>query len=320
VAARKALFSPEVFDKKMIDSNDVEEDVYIMTERDQRLALKAQAMRDSILAKYESMEKEIIEAKLKRETEEKATKAAKSGTAVNTVEAKQLEEKMRQMNLSDADKEKYREALCKAKEVANNDQMKRLTINDFEPLAIIGRGAFGEVRLVRRKDDVFQRNEVYALKSMLKANMISKNQVHHIRAERDILTEAENPWIVTLFYSFQDALYLHMVMEYLPGGDLMGLLIKKDTFTEAETIFYVAEISKAIASVHALGYVHRDLKPDNILLDWNGHIKLIDLGLCKKVEFVREAGAVSSLSAREEAALNDHIAEAQRQLRSGKSV
>ncbi len=124
-----------------------------------------------------------------------------------------------------------------------------------------------------------------AMKSMLKENMIVKNQVGHIRAERDILTESENPWIVTLYYSFQvlffgiltqniahlrvfaslqDAKNLHMVMEYLPGGDLMGLLIKKDTFTEAETMQYMAEIAMALASVHALGYIHRDLKPDNM--------------------------------------------------------
>jgi len=112
----------------------------------------------------------------------------------------------------------------------------------------------------------------------------------------------------------------------------MGLLMKKDTFTETETIFYIAEISKAIASVHALGYIHRDLKPDNILLDWNGHIKLIDLGLCKKVEFEHEVTEprwqkpgvsgrdISARSLKEEEALNDHIAEAQRQLESGELV
>jgi len=112
----------------------------------------------------------------------------------------------------------------------------------------------------------------------------------------------------------------------------MGLLMKKDTFTETETIFYIAEISKAIASVHALGYIHRDLKPDNILLDWNGHIKLIDLGLCKKVEFEHEVTEprwqkpgvsgrdISARSIKEEEALNDHIAEAQRQLESGTLV
>jgi serine/threonine protein kinase len=75
-----------------------------------------------------------------------------------------------------------------------------------------------------------------------------------------------------------------MVMEFLPGGDLMTLLIREDTFPEAATRQYMAEMIMAVASVHALGYIHRDLKPDNILLDWEGHLKLSDMGLCKKME------------------------------------
>eukprot|EP00981_Chlorochromonas_danica_P012279 scaffold4734_cov176-Ochromonas_danica.AAC.5 len=161
-----------------------------------------------------------------------------------------------------------------------------------------------------------------ALKSMLKENMIVKNQVDHIRAERDILSESHNPWIVQLFYSFQDTQNLYMVMEFLPGGDLMGLLIKKDTFSEEETRLYVAEMVCAISSVHALGYIHRDLKPDNVLLDWNGHLKLIDLGLCKKVDFTKDGSPVSSygpagISAKtlkEEEAVQIYATKAQAQL------
>jgi serine/threonine protein kinase len=287
---------------------------YSLTERDVKIATKAQKYKDMLLARYTRVE------------ELEAQEAAKKAQAALDPKRKLLEDKLSKMNITEEEKEKYREAYAIANNEANEDMNKRLSINDFESLAIIGRGAFGEVRLVRRKDNIRTR-EVYALKSMKKDNMISKNQVHHIRAERDILTESENPWIVTLYYSFQDATHLYMVMEYLPGGDLMGLLMKKDTFSETETIFYVAEIAKAVASVHALGYIHRDLKPDNILLDWNGHIKLIDLGLCKKVEFAHEivdgkkrpipSSAVSARSLKEEEALNDHIAEAQRQLDSG---
>jgi tRNA A-37 threonylcarbamoyl transferase component Bud32 len=290
---------------------------YSLTERDVKIAIKAQKYKDMLLARYARVE------------ELEAQEAAKKAQAALDPKRKLLEDKLSKMNITEEEKEKYREAYAIANNEANEDMNKRLSINDFESLAIIGRGAFGEVRLVRRKDNIRTR-EVYALKSMKKDNMISKNQVHHIRAERDILTESENPWIVTLYYSFQDATHLYMVMEYLPGGDLMGLLMKKDTFSETETIFYVAEIAKAVASVHALGYIHRDLKPDNILLDWNGHIKLIDLGLCKKVEFAHEivdgkkrpipSSAVSARSLKEEEALNDHIAEAQRQLDSGKCL
>lgn len=293
-------------------------DLFPLSERDIKVSLKAQKYKDALLAKYaQAEERERQEAEQKKQI-------------VQDPKLRQLEETMKNMDITDEAKDKYREAYVIADNEAEQDLNKRLTIDDFESLAIIGRGAFGEVRLVRRKDNI-RTKEVYALKSMLKDNMISKNQVHHIRAERDILTESENAWIVTLYYSFQDSTHLYMVMEYLPGGDLMGLLMKKDTFTETETIFYVAEISKAIASVHALGYIHRDLKPDNILLDWNGHIKLIDLGLCKKVEFEHEITvpswqkgtnpvnnpAISARSLKEEEALNDHIAEAQRQLESG---
>ena len=302
-----------------LTQNSTAADVFQLLERDIKIAAKAQKYKEQLLAVYAAAEeKERLDADL----------AKQKKSVKHDPKLKILEETMNSMDITDEAKEKYREAYVIADTEAEQDRNKRLAIDDFESLAIIGRGAFGEVRLVRRRDNIRTR-EVYALKSMLKDNMISKNQVHHIRAERDILTESENPWIVTLFYSFQDATHLYMVMEYLPGGDLMGLLMKKDTFTETETIFYIAEISKAIASVHALGYIHRDLKPDNILLDWNGHIKLIDLGLCKKVEFEHEVTEprwqkpavsgrdISARSLKEEEALNDHIAEAQRQLESG---
>lgn len=114
--------------------------------------------------------------------------------------------------------------------------------------------------------------------------MVNKNQVGHVKAERDILATAANPWIVELKFSFQDEKNLYLVMEYIPGGDLMTLLMKKDILTEQEAKFYIAETIIAIDSVHKMNYIHRDLKPDNILLDKDGHIKLSDFGLCKHTE------------------------------------
>jgi serine/threonine kinase 38 len=151
---------------------------------------------------------------------------------------------------------------------------------DFEPVAIIGKGAFGEVRLVRHK----QTGELLAMKKMNKSEMVYKNQVQHVRAEKDILSQAKNPWIVDLKVSFQDEKFLYLAMEYLPGGDLMTLLIRKDILSEDESRFYIAESILAIESVHSLNYIHRDLKPDNILLDVRGHVKLTDFGLCKNAE------------------------------------
>uniref|UniRef100_A0A673KH28 non-specific serine/threonine protein kinase n=1 Tax=Sinocyclocheilus rhinocerous TaxID=307959 RepID=A0A673KH28_9TELE len=104
--------------------------------------------------------------------------------------------------------------------------------------------------------------------------------VGHIRAERDILVQADSLWVVKMFYSFQDKLNLYLLMEFLPGGDMMTLLMKKDTLTEEETQFYVAETVLAIDFIHQLGFIHRDIKPDNLLLDSKGHVKLSDFGLC----------------------------------------
>lgn len=110
--------------------------------------------------------------------------------------------------------------------------------------------------------------------------MLNKNQLMHVRTEKEIMT-ASNPWIVKLKYSFQDDYYLYLVMEFLPGGDLMNLLMKKEILSEDEARFYTAEMILAVDSVHKLNCIHRDLKPDNILLDKNGHIQLSDFGLAK---------------------------------------
>ena len=153
---------------------------------------------------------------------------------------------------------------------------KKMTIREFEPLSIIGRGAFGEVRICRHTET----GNIVAIKKMRKEDMLNKNQLMHVRTEREILT-ADNPWIVSLKYSFQDDYFLYLVMDYLPGGDLMNLLMKKDILTEEEARFYTAEMILAVDSVHKLNCIHRDLKPDNILIDKRGHIQLSDFGLSK---------------------------------------
>lgn len=166
----------------------------------------------------------------------------------------------------------------------------RLGVEDFEALKVIGRGAFGEVRLVQKKDT----GHVYAMKILRKADMLEKEQVAHVRAERDILVEADHQWVVKMYYSFQDTVNLYLIMEFLPGGDMMTLLMKKDTLAEEVTQFYIAETALAIHSIHRLGFIHRDIKPDNLLLDARGHIKLSDFGLCTglkkshRTEFYRD--------------------------------
>lgn len=158
----------------------------------------------------------------------------------------------------------------------------KLTADDFKILAIIGRGGFGEVRLVREKDEHGDGNgKLLAMKVMDKREMKNKNQLNHLMSERNILAKTKkSEHVVAIHSSFQDAKKLYLVMEYLPGGDLMEMLIKRKHFKEHEVKFYMAELGLAVDAVHQSGYVHRDLKPDNILLDERGHIRLTDFGLC----------------------------------------
>lgn len=118
------------------------------------------------------------------------------------------------------------------------------------------------------------------MKALRKKDIVAKDQVAHVKAERDMLVVADQQWVVKMYYSFQDEDMLYLVMEFLPGGDLMSLLMKHDTLPEDVAQFYVAEISLALQSIHQLGFIHRDIKPDNILLDSRGHVKLADFGLC----------------------------------------
>jgi serine/threonine kinase 38 len=168
----------------------------------------------------------------------------------------QLEKKM--IGLPEEKKKEIRQKLEHEENQISKESRKKVTTADFESLAVIGRGAFGEVRLVRRKqkgdDKTNSDSKIYALKSMKKEMMVVKNQVGHVKAERDVLATADesNKWLTVLHYSFTDETHLYMIMEYLGGGDLMSLLMKEDTFSEEVTKFFMAEAAHAISSVHAV--------------------------------------------------------------------
>ncbi|XP_048409475.1 serine/threonine-protein kinase 38 isoform X1 [Stegostoma tigrinum] len=189
---------------------------------------------------------------------------------------RKLEKVMEEEGLGDDEKKMRRSQHARKETEFLRLKRTRLGLDDFESLKVIGRGAFGEVRLVQKKDT----GHIYAMKILRKSDMLEKEQVGHIRAERDILVEADSQWVVKMFYSFQDKLNLYLIMEFLPGGDMMTLLMKKDTLSEEETQFYIAETVLAIDSIHQMGFIHRDIKPDNLLLDSKGHVKLSDFGLC----------------------------------------
>ncbi|CAD6190622.1 unnamed protein product [Caenorhabditis auriculariae] len=176
---------------------------------------------------------------------------------------KKLEEEMAAKGYEDEEKEERKQIHFNKETDYLRLKRTRLGVEDFDSLKVIGRGAFGEVRLVQKLDT----GHIYAMKILRKSEMVEKEQTAHVRAERDILSEADCEWVVKMYYSFQDYSNLYLVMEFLPGGDMMTLLIKKDTLTEEATQFYIAEAALAIQFIHNLDFIHRDIKPDNLLLD-----------------------------------------------------
>ncbi|XP_051941623.1 rho-associated protein kinase 2 isoform X2 [Hippocampus zosterae] len=150
---------------------------------------------------------------------------------------------------------------------------------DFDRVKVIGRGAFGEVQLVRHKAS----QKVYAMKLLSKFEMIKRSDSAFFWEERDIMAFANSPWVVQLCCAFQDEHYLYMVMEYMPGGDLVNLTSTYDV-PEKWAKFYTAEVVMALDAIHSMGFIHRDVKPDNMLLDRHGHLKLADFGTCMKMD------------------------------------
>uniref|UniRef100_A0A8B9S951 Serine/threonine-protein kinase MRCK beta n=1 Tax=Apteryx owenii TaxID=8824 RepID=A0A8B9S951_APTOW len=159
--------------------------------------------------------------------------------------------------------------------------------DDFEIIKVIGRGAFGEVAVVKMKCT----ERIYAMKILNKWEMLKRAETACFREERNVLVNGDCQWITTLHYAFQDENYL-VLMDYYVGGDLLTLLSKfEDKLPEDMARFYIGEMVLAIHSIHELHYVHRDIKPDNVLLDMNGHIRLADFGSCLKMS---EDGTVQS--------------------------
>ena len=149
--------------------------------------------------------------------------------------------------------------------------------NHFEFLHIIGRGGFGKVWKVKLK----KTNEYFALKEMSKTKIIDRRSEASIMSEKTLLSKLNNPFIVNMYFAFQDYLNLYLVMDLLSGGDLRYQLGKKKKFTEKETKFFISNIILALEYIHCKNIIHRDIKPENLVLELNGYLRITDFGVAK---------------------------------------
>lgn len=154
----------------------------------------------------------------------------------------------------------------------------KVGIEDFELLTVIGKGSFGKVLQVRKKDT----NKIYAMKVLNKKTIIERNEVEHTRSEKKILQKLCHPFLVNLNYSFQTPDKLYFIMDYVNGGELFFHLQKDKKFQEDRARFYCAEIVLGLEYLHNSGVLYRDLKPENLLLTDDGHICMTDFGISKE--------------------------------------
>ena len=156
-----------------------------------------------------------------------------------------------------------------------------LTLKDVKLLDTLGTGSFGRVRLVQHNSD----NKYYALKILKKSEVIYLKQVEHVKTEKKLLETISHPFIVNLMGAFQDEKNLYLMMEYIIGGEFFSHLRKAGRFPNDTSKFYAAQIALTFEYLHSLMILYRDLKPENLLLDKQGHCKVTDFGFAKRVEY-----------------------------------
>ncbi|KAL4974821.1 kinase-like domain-containing protein [Aspergillus desertorum] len=155
----------------------------------------------------------------------------------------------------------------------------KYTLDDFAIQRTLGTGSFGRVHLVQSKHN----HRFYAIKVLKKAQVVKMKQIEHTNDERRMLNRVRHPFLVTLWGTWQDARNLYMVMDFVEGGELFSLLRKSQRFPNPVAKFYAAEVTLALEYLHSLNIIYRDLKPENLLLDRHGHLKITDFGFAKEV-------------------------------------
>ncbi|KAJ2979092.1 hypothetical protein NQ176_g3459 [Zarea fungicola] len=173
--------------------------------------------------------------------------------------------------------------LQQQQQLAQNSQARvtkgKYSLTDFDILRTLGTGSFGRVHLVQSKHN----QRFYAIKVLKKAQVVKMKQVEHTNDERRMLSDVKHPFLITLWGTFQDWKNLYMVMDFVEGGELFSLLRKSGRFPNPVAKFYAAEATLALEYLHSKNIIYRDLKPENLLLDRHGHLKITDFGFAKRV-------------------------------------
>ncbi|XP_030622482.1 cGMP-dependent protein kinase 1 [Chanos chanos] len=167
-----------------------------------------------------------------------------------------------------------------------------VTLSDLQVLCELGEGQFSHVKLVHVKGDV---RRLYALKMVRKCSLLSSGQQERVLTERQILMEAHSPFIVRLYQTFRDSVCVYVLMEACLGGDLWSLLNRRGVFGDEACRFYAAGVSEALVYLHSHNIVHRDVRPENVLLDQRGYPKLTGFGCAKRLDSLESADSVDSL-------------------------
>jgi protein kinase X len=165
--------------------------------------------------------------------------------------------------------------------MAAPEKFANIGLTNFQLLDTLGTGSFGRVRLVK-----FDRNDqFYALKILKKSEVIYLKQVEHVKTEKKLLEQIQHPFIVNLMGAFTDSRNLYLMMEYIIGGEFFSHLRKAGRFPNDTSKFYAAQVTMVFEYLHGMNILYRDLKPENLLLDKQGHCKVTDFGFAKKVDY-----------------------------------